>query len=490
MARKPRDAARGKKKLQRTFDERAFVDGVYNDEFFLVVGSGVVLNPLKFPSSEGDINKYIIEEVNNDFRDNRKDFVEYRSFTDIFRGTALDEIDPIYKLLTDDYYYDLSDISMELTQVLRTRLFKFVITTTIDNYIETLMRDIWGDKLRIVNIWDNQSMKDFRGALALSSSKSRVNRYNQPTLFYAFGKVINGRPKPRGFVETDVDAIKVIETWIKIDKSLIVPFMKEKRILALGCKYDDWFFRFFWYILTRGFNDSDRGGYKDLDGNLLTNDNLAAMFDPNSQSDQQLKDYLHRRGVFMHDNVWEFMRYIYTLLSSTAKDSLLRRFVLEKRRQGGIFISYKSCDVLIASELFHKLAREKDLNVWYDNISLKGGDEYVNEIHKAISQALIFIPILSPSIAEDLKIYGENINEFYSREWRWAAENKDLVIMPLYIDGYDFRKPENKLFEKIIKHKSTGIDFSFKPLSPFISERNGYAKLLESIISHLGLSEE
>ena len=328
MARKPKDTYRKITTIERMFDEQSFVDGVFNDEYILVVGSGVVLDRKQFPHSGGDINQYIIDEINNDRRREQVGFVDHKSVTDVFRGTPLDEMDPIYSMLTDGYDYALSDISPELTNLLRTKLFKIVLTTTIDSYVESLMRDIWGNELRVVNISDNASLKDFQDAL----EKCRVNKYRQPTLLYVFGKVIAGRPKPRGFVETDVDAIKVIEKWLMdVDTKYIVPFLKEKRLLSLGCKFDDWYFRFFWYILTRGFDDTDRDGSKDIDGNLLTSDNLATLFDPDNPSDKQLKEYLIRRGVCMHDDVWGFMEHIHTLLTSTSEDSPFRQMVLAKR---------------------------------------------------------------------------------------------------------------------------------------------------------------
>ncbi len=484
MARKPKSILRGIKTTEKTFDERAFVDGVFNDEFILVVGSGVILDRTKFPESGGDINKYIIDEINKDRRAERTGFADYKSFTEVFRGTPLDEVDPIYRILADGYDYCLDDISPELTKLLRTRLFRTVLTTTIDDYVETLMRDIWGDELRIVNISDNQSLKDLQNALG----KSRADKYTQPTLFYAFGKVISGRPKPRGYVETDVDAIKIIEKWMmEVDSKHIVPFLKEKRILALGCKFDDWYFRFFWYILTRGFSDTDREGYKDFDGHLLTCDNLATVFDPENPSDRQLKDYLQRQGVCMHEDIWEFMNHIHDLLTSTEQDSPFRNMVLEKRRQGGIFISYKSCDALTASELFCKLARENNLNVWFDNVSLNGGDEYNITISRAIGQAKIFIPVLSPEIALELEEYGKSIDTFYSKEWRMAAEKENMIIIPVAADGYDLRSDVHKIFEAVVGTQNSGIDLTYGISASGSHQKSGFAKLLESVKNHLGL---
>ena len=486
MARKPKDLNRRQKENNGTFDEQSFIDGVFNNEYILVVGSGVILDRAKFPQAEGDINQYILNEINSDRRLERADFIDHKDFTDVVRSTLPDEQDPIYRLLTKDFDFELSDISPELTQLLRSKLFKFVLTTTIDGYVEALMRDIWGDELRVVNISDNQSLKDFQSAL----ETSRVNKYEQPTLFYVFGKVVKGREKPKGFMETDVDAIRYIEKWIKdLDSRYIVPFLKKKRILALGCKFDDWYFRFFWYILTRGFNDAEREGAKDSDGSILTRDNLATLFSPDNPSDQQLKEYLCRRGVCMHDDVWLFMNYIHFLLTSTELDSPFRKMILEKRRKGEIFICYKSCDVLFASELFCKLAREKQLNVWFDNVKLKGGDEYVTDIHEAIRKAKIFIPILSSAVGKELEEQGDQISTFYSKEWAWASENSQLTILPVSIDGYDLQFKQHQVFEQIVKRQTTGIDMNEKSDGFMVNEKAGYAKLLDSIYKHLGVTE-
>ncbi len=486
MARKPKDLNHSQKENNCTFDEKSFVDGVFNNEYILVVGSGVILDRARFPQTDGDINRYILNEINNDRREERADFVNHKNFTDVIRATPSDKQDPIYSLLADGIEYELDDISPELTQLLRSKLFKFVLTTTIDGYVETLMRDIWGDELRIVNISDNQSLKDFQSAL----ETCRVNKYEQPTLFYVFGKVVKGHEKPKGFMETDVDAIRYIEKWMKdLDNRHIVPFLKKKRMLALGCKFDDWFFPFFWYILSRGFDDAEREGAKDTDGSILTRDNLASMFNPDDPADQHLKEYLHRRGVCMHDDVWLFMNHIYNLLTSTELDSPFRQMILEKRRMGEIFISYKSNDVLFASELFCKLAREKRLNVWFDNAELNGGDNYGEIIKEAIRKAKIFIPILSPSISEDMEEKGDSISTFYSNEWRWASENSQLTIMPVSIGGYDLKSPLHQIFKRIVNRKTIGIDMDEKANSFMVNEKTGFAKLLDSIYKQLGVTE-
>lgn len=481
MARKPKNAQINLKRTARVFNEQAFVDGVFNDDYILVVGSGVILDRMKFPHSGGDINQYIIDEINSDRREVQANYTDCKNFTDVFNSTMQGEEDPIFRMLTRDFEYSLGEISPELTKLLRTRRFKFIATTTIDNYLEELLREIWKEELRVVNIEDHRSITDFNTAYN--------EHYNQPTLFYIFGKARKEDGcNPRHFVEIDEDAIKCIEKWMQLDEGnkSIVPFLRKKRMLALGCKFDNWYFRFFWYIITRGF------GIRDRDGNPNTIDNLAIVFNPNDNSDKNLKEYLTGIDVCMHeeDDVWQFMDRIYEMLTSTAPDSPFREMILSKRREGGVFISYKSCNVLFASELFCKLARGNGLNVWFDNISLEVGDPYEKVIQEAIRNAKIFIPVLSPKIAEELEEKGKNIDTFYSNEWRWAAEKKDLAVFPVAIDGYDLRSPIHQTFVSIVGHTgTTGIDMAAKTLPAQTSEMVGFPKLLNSIKKHLGLEE-
>ena len=183
------------------------------------------------------------------------------------------------------------------------------------------------------------------------------------------------------------------------------------------------------------------------------------------------------------------MSHIYTLLTSTEPDSPFRKMILDKRREGEIFISYKNIDVLFASELFCKLAREKKLNVWFDNVKLKGGDDYTTDIREAIQKTKVFIPILSPAVAKELEEKGERIDTVSSEEWRMASENSQLTVLPVAISGYDLRSPQHQVFEQIVGHQTTGIDMNERANNFMVNEKAGFAKLLNSIYKQLGVTE-
>ena len=60
MTRKPKNANIDVGQTTRAFDEQGFVDGVFSDDYILVVGSGVILDRKQFPNSGSKDNQYIL----------------------------------------------------------------------------------------------------------------------------------------------------------------------------------------------------------------------------------------------------------------------------------------------------------------------------------------------------------------------------------------------------------------------------------------------
>lgn len=433
------------------FNKEKFVDDVFNNEYILVIGNDVIMN--KAVEETGDVNQYILKQLNYILKASYKDFNEV-----ILHSNHL--IDPIRNLLNlRQFKYQLEDISEELREMLCLKLFRVVITTTFDYYLETLMRSIWGNELRIVNICDERSLSDFRNSL----KKCREGvEYSEPTLIYAFGRAEKDESKM--FARTDNDCIRIIERWMQLDKrsDQMLEFIQNKRLLALGCKFDDWYFRFFWYILKREIGKLGEG-------------EVAITLDARDRSESNLKKFLYRTRVYTHGDARLFMKDISQTLTSTSPDSPFRKQIISYRRKGGIFISYCSKDVLTASQLFFMLRKKFD-NVWFDNVSLYGGDNYNTEIEQAIQSCKVFVPILTPQIAKDL---GNGDTDFYyNKEWRMAATRKEhLKIIPVAANGYDLRGQYHcEGFEKIVKDQISGVD---------LMKSDGYNRLIDAIDKYL-----
>lgn len=207
----------------------------------------------------------------------------------------------------------VDDVSEELQGLLRTKLFKIVIVTTFDSYLEILMRDIWDSRLRVVNVWDITSLSSFYNLLA---EYKEVKDYNEPTLIYAFGKC----EEKEGcfYARKDFEYIQTIERWLEFDKhkNLMMQFILSKRLLSLGCKFDDWYFRFFWYILRREEMKQREG-------------DIAIAFDRDDRSDMNLENYLkNSRAITQTElSAREFMRQITKVLTSTDADNPYRTSV-------------------------------------------------------------------------------------------------------------------------------------------------------------------
>ena len=437
------------RRQEAAYSKEQMIEDVFNEEYILVVGSEVIMDRQKEPT--GDVNQYILRNVNDILGRNYRDFNELASHS----GEGIDVVRNLLNL--DEAAYTCDDMSPQLCSLLHTRLFPIVLTTTFDHYLETLMRTVWGDRLRVVNVDDKKSMDNLRNELVECRGR---RQYNTPTLLYIFGKAVSDESKK--YVRTDDDAIQIIEKWIQLPKEdPILKLIRNKKLLALGCKFSDWYFRFFWYILKREINRLNEG-------------QVAFSLDENSESDQRLLQFLKHSKIYRHSDARTFMDETTQLLTGTDHTGRFQSLVLNGRRRGGIFISYSSSDFTMASQLFFML-RKRGYNVWFDNASLKGGDDYNQEIERAIGETKVFIPLLTPHVAGDLT--AGRTDNYYNREWKMAMQLGGKNILPLATNGYDLRAPyHTTMFESLIGGTLSGID---------LMTNNGFAKLTEAIDDRL-----
>lgn len=453
MGFKPKDntGSRIMQQQEVIFSQEQFVEDVFNDDYILVVGSEVIMNREEEPS--GDVNQYILNALNSSLGRDYKDFNELVT-------RSGEGIDAIRNLLNseEDWAYDLNDISPELKELMETRLFRFVITTTFDGYLELLMKHVWGEgNYRVVNIDDKRSLDALRNTLVECRSGKR---YTMPTLFYIFGKAVKDEAKK--FVRTDDDAIQIVEKWIQMPKEdPVIRHIRNKKLLVLGCKFDNWYFRFFWYILKREISRLQEG-------------QVAFMLNTDNQMDSKLEAFLRHAKIYRHDDARAFMADITRMLTSTDADNPFSEMILKSRKRGGVFLSYCSKDVVMASQVFFMLRRQ-GYSVWFDNARLKGGDNYNHEIEEAIGEAKVFIPLLTPHIAKDLS--QGNTDNYYNKEWRMASQLGNKHIIPLATNGYDLRASyHTQTFESIVGDSISCID---------LMQSDGLTRLVDTLNTYL-----
>lgn len=458
--------------MRREFEIEEFAKDVLQDKYALIVGNEILLDTKIEPS--GDIHSYYLKIVNKFTESN------YTNYHEIALGKQ-EADNPVRELINAGkiVYDDAGLVSPQLLSLLSTKLFTTILTTTTDGLLEAAMKKVWPKEgeLRIVNIYDNDSMEKFRNAI---KACRKDERYCQPTLIYVFGKMhkINWSLP---YVRTEPDAISLIEKWIRMDVQSddgMLEFIKSKRLLALGCKFDNWYFRFFWYILT---GEIDRGNYKG-------SGEVAFVLDAKEKSEMRLQQFLDRMSICREDSATLLIEKIIDLFTKETNEAPFRHLINRKRQSGGVFISYNSKDALPACQLFMQL--QDKYSVWLDNVRLYGGDNYENEIEKAICKSKIVITLLSPNIAttypnvkkELEKEDGEKNIPFYIKEWLMAKQMGDKIIIPLAINGYDLRADYHKIYESIVDATNSGINADDKIN---LMETNGFNKLLISLDKHL-----
>ena len=438
-------------------EDARFISEVLTDNYVLVIGSEVILDRDKFDDAVSGDSRLLIRRTVQD------NVMRGDPLFDVARYSYREMVTTLLNHRNDkgvpDYFYcDPAEVSPELRELLETRLFRVILTPTYDAYVENLMREIWKDDLLVVNVADHDDIADFQRRI--QESRRRAYFTLPPVLIYIFGKA----ERSRNFVLEDNDAFEFIKWWMHDeldDRKELIGFIKQRHTLALGCKFDDWYFRFFWYIL----NDASK--YRTEDGS----GHVAIPIDMEDRSDRNLLNYLSDIHVDVQQNSLGFIRKMNHALRVSDPDNPFREQILAHRSHGGVFISYKNADLTLASRLYFRLV-ESGFKVWFDNASLELSDNYSLEIEKAIMSSKVVLTLLTPSVAQDLQ--DGRIDRFYCKEWEMAHAAGTRIIA-LAADGYDLRAPYHQVYEGMAG-AFTGMDLM----------QEDYAKLVNSLRNILG----
>lgn len=405
-------------------------DNILKGNYVLVLGNEAILDKEK---TEGiSDSKLLFEKIRKKRRAEDDNFAEMSKYDQILE-------------LVRNHKFESADVSPELKEILKTKCFRVVLTVNYDPYIETVMRDIWGKELRVLDIYGD------KGSEFDIDEKTTANEFFdvKPTLYYVFGKADPERVTKK-FSVTENDSIEVIAKWMNSNSrpTQLMKFLKRKELLSIGCRFSDWYFRFFWYCLRSETNLLKRGQVA-----MTLNCDSDAM-----SPDASLAKYLKNQQVYTFPNAAEFQEKLSSRLMAM-KDS-----IEGLRNLGGVFISYASEDSAMAALVFSKL-KEQGFNVWIDSKKLFGGDFYDDRIASAIGQCKVFLPILSRQVKND--ILNGNLERYYMTEWGLANPNlKDgsATMIPVVLDGYEARSDYHRLFEEKTA-RETAFEFSQNPIT-------------------------
>ena len=315
-----------------------------------------------------------------------------------------------------------------LIKLLHTKCFPFVITTCFTPMVENVMREVWGDRLR-VRIFNNdpKSLDDI-------SSETEMDT---PTVYYMFGKAAN--PRSGSFVVTDGDMLSFCSSWLDEARRPrnLVNMLQDRYLLMLGTDYSDWLCRF----VLHSMKPNKKSGM------------LAG-----TANEDKLLHFLRRMDNFIQEDSEQVVN---ELCKQIEVDHLQTHIPADLNMD--VFISYSRRDSEIAEALYHSLV-ERGITVWLDKQVLQPGNDFMREIRRSITSAKLFVPILSHSV-----IAERNEPHPYRIEWEVAATHnlslgRDFII-PLAEETFDFYCAY--VPESLNRHNAAMFDRNALDLAPF-----------------------
>lgn len=444
----------------KTFDWDEFITSICKGEYVLLLGPEIILNTESkdqlLMNAAGNVQTYIFTCLQKVWPGVFERYASYNEMVETFVHNEKTLSDFISELFCRYIQPSEEEISPKLLELLRTKCFRFVITTTYDPFIEKAMELVWGKgkyQVRSFHAKDSR-YKD------LPDDKLRAGKEyfdTTPTLFYLMGN-INPYPTdvqqlkssgkmPLDYAFRDIiyeryksisdnlflketEFMSAVSEWLRPETGAILKgYIQSKKILTLGAKYDDWAFRFLWYAL--------RGG-------VTGNADVAMSLETNSESDGKLKKYLDNQGVHVEINPDDFSAQInehFSRAMAENRNNVVNILQEYTSRHNGFFISYASEDYNYAYYLYIQM-KAKGLNVWLDyppegdHVGLKDFDDYNTRIQEAITASEFFIPILSKNTKEALDrdeyLPADKQRYFHSIEWQYA-KRLNKTILPIAV---------------------------------------------------------
>lgn len=358
--------------------------------------------------SGGDLLKQMTKDFFSYKQEKDKNFNSvYQSFNEYYyRGADLTVMkqEIVESISKENYSFPKEDYSPVVYELLKKKCFKVVLTTTFDYYAETIMKEIWGDNLRVLNIFDDKNDFDEE-----ESWKTDI----QPTLYYVFGKAEKGKD----YTVVERDAMNVIQKWLGDSApKQFCKYINNKSLLALGTKFDDWLFRFFWYAMHRDIKRLNEG-------------QVAISLQKESEVESRLSNFLENEKI-PNSSLDELTDLILRNIDNREKE-----FRKENGQYTDVFISYSSSSYDTVKHLFYSLQSE-GIRVWFDQSDLNVGDAHMQKIINAINKCKVFIPVITTPIRE---ILSEQINTdislneghpqfHYFRDVEWNAARSRWVL--------------------------------------------------------------
>lgn len=469
---------------------------IFRDNCVTVIGSGAILKSDKTNNDTGNshimlLKQYatiITEKWNDDSKKEIDDIKTENGFWDFFHEQRVDWSKSTAKI----HNTELENLSSSshwadgLIDLLKS--LRIVFTTSTDCLLEKAYREAVGEEeIKLFNLLEEDN-SDFVDFLEKNIKKGR----NCPrAIVYLFGKIDDHQPFAYS-EPTYVEAISKLYTKINGGDKTLDNFFKFdgtkecRKLLMIGCDFDDWRFRFLWYAIAANIN--------------LQNDNNKRGTVAFTGMSQTLKDEVGKTA-FIEDGTRQFL----SELGKSLNDEKVKEWIAQDFRANGkgVFVSYKHKDA-DAVRIFVIKLRERGYKVWFDESELYPGDVYDEMIRENIAQCGSIIIALTEHVCEDIKKLRDvtrdipdgqldgKLEEYYKssnetapyyivREWRRALKRKEPNIIPLSFEGYDHTIVDNH----------TSFDSLMRPIGEMdVEPHTNYDKIKTQLDNYLGINTQ
>lgn len=344
-------------------------------------------------------------------------------------------------------YYEIEAIVREtpvlcdeyLVDLLERNVFPLILTTSFLPGIETALQQ--RGKTVAVKSYDK-------------SPRTDVGETQGTILYYMFGRCSKAN---KGYMVTEDDLLDYMHFWHNYESrpKELCKILSSKFILALGCGYPNWLFRFFWHSIK---NFSLSTGTEGMKGVVAA----AAL-----KSDNDLARFLSRLQTHTHSDCSKLITNLSESLPADVNHEPNNGDALSasvSHDECDIFLSYSHVDRDLAVRVADTL-RECGAKVWFDENQLEAGDYYDNIIKRKIEECKRFVPILSHTTLTTERAY-------FRKEWTLAIKEMEFrlgvpYIAPILVDDSDItdaRFPQAFRDTHILDLKSDNFRESAKKL--------------------------
>jgi hypothetical protein len=316
--------------------------------------------------------------------------------------------------------------------------FNLFVTTTFDSLLEKAINQV--------------RFGDTPGTAAISYSPRRPedlpaakNKLTKPTVYHLMGKLSGSG----AYVISDEDVLEYVCELQSASRrpDLLLDELKKNHLLILGAGYSDWLYRFFLRTAKGGRLSATR-------------EFVEILADSHTHSDPGLVSFLihfssHTR-VFRAGGAAEFVDELWTRWRERRPEttSAPDDGASAAMPRNAIFISYARDDLPAVQELRAGL-EAAGLPVWFDQKSLRPGDNFNPEIEDYISRGCgCFLAVISRNTERRQEGY-------FRREWNLAVERDRgfhhgrRFIVPVVVD----ETPE----PSVVPPRFTQINYTWLP---------------------------